>query len=96
MQRQPQPRLCRGYRPSFLDRRLVEIYPGIYSFGTGDSEILLTAASRDEAMWQIIGDIMRPPPCAAALYMVTPLSNESHPRPRQPSLPEASAHDPPH
>ncbi|MBO5268781.1 MAG: hypothetical protein J6B13_08495, partial [Muribaculaceae bacterium] len=65
MQRQPQPRLCRGYRPSFLEQRLVEIYPGIYSFGTGDSEILLTAASRDEAMWQIIGDIMRPPPCAA-------------------------------
>ena len=89
----PQYRLCRGYRIDILLASITQIAPGIYHSGNGD---IMMADSLDEVRDFIIADIMRPPPCAAALYMATPLSNESHNRPRQPSLLEASAHDPPH
>ncbi|MDE6333554.1 MAG: hypothetical protein K2L77_02795 [Muribaculaceae bacterium] len=96
MHRQPQPRLCRGYRPSALDTPIVEICPGIYRLGSGDRETIIYAASPDEALWMIFNAIMRPPPYAAILFMHIPPTGKSCPGPRQPSLPETSAQDPPH
>ncbi|MDE6334566.1 MAG: hypothetical protein K2L77_07970 [Muribaculaceae bacterium] len=92
MYRQLQYRLCRGYRPATLDRQFVEVYPGMYS----DGDIYITASSAHEAYCLYIADMLRPPPCAAALYYCCNIETTTHRTTRQPSLAQTSPTDPPH